>query len=697
MVSMDDLKLIKKYYGEKMMHLCRELFPTILEKEGLLFEILSSKFDYSRFLYDDIIAQEKEENFKNLIYSLANVEKDEKIITGKTPFELMDEAGYTLYECKSEKDIQSFRHYYKRSDGKVLSEYKEGEKPQLYNGEELCTFNGNRLDRCYVFFAVKKNVDEIERKNFTNPERQDEYGTSVISIQFTKDMNNTLSIKNRYNHTVNNPDSTFSNNLDSIIPGLRYSFEREYNFKLKETKTNKFELENYVIANDEKYYKYNYEINNIYYCTNNTVIDHFNVKKYDKERYIVFDYFIIDLVKKTIKIFDKENDDIFLDFKKYKKISIKLNNDDTKTIIINDGIEIIIDKYNRMISYKNESLKIINDNYLKRNYYLESIDLPNVKEIGNFFLQDNRFLKQINIPELEIVKDDILFNNEDLSFINFPKLKKIGNGFIGTNAKIKDISLPSVEEIGAGFLPWDVSLKNISLPNLKTVGDNFIRFNRNIESVNLSNLIVIGNRFLYSNKELKEIDLPNVKEIGTEFLSDNNKIESLSLPEVEIISSSFLVTNEVLKKISLPKVLKISDFFLPANVNLRMIELPCIAYIGDFFLAKDYSLQKVYLPDVETIGKDTFFQLMDGPFISARQARPKIYSPYHPNINTVSLLEYASYEDTCVSQSDIEEMLKYYDKDLKNLDNSEIDNLWLHYNLMKRNEERKIESGSRKL
>ena len=36
-----DLKLIKKHYGEKMMHLCRELFPTILERNGLLFKLLS--------------------------------------------------------------------------------------------------------------------------------------------------------------------------------------------------------------------------------------------------------------------------------------------------------------------------------------------------------------------------------------------------------------------------------------------------------------------------------------------------------------------------------------------------------------------------------------------------------------------------------------------------------------------------------
>ena len=41
---MDDLKMIRKYYGEGMMHLCRELFSTLLETPGLLYSLLESKF-----------------------------------------------------------------------------------------------------------------------------------------------------------------------------------------------------------------------------------------------------------------------------------------------------------------------------------------------------------------------------------------------------------------------------------------------------------------------------------------------------------------------------------------------------------------------------------------------------------------------------------------------------------------------------
>ena len=41
---MNDLKFIKKKYGEVMMHLCRKIFPTILETEGLLPKLLEDHF-----------------------------------------------------------------------------------------------------------------------------------------------------------------------------------------------------------------------------------------------------------------------------------------------------------------------------------------------------------------------------------------------------------------------------------------------------------------------------------------------------------------------------------------------------------------------------------------------------------------------------------------------------------------------------
>ena len=145
----DDLKKIKKYYGEDMMHLCREMFPTILETPGLLYSLMEKSFAPNHYLYEDILENNLEESFRKHIYSLNENDSKDKVVVNKNPYELMEEAGYTLYECKSEEDIQEFKKYYTLR-------------------ERLCTFNGGRLDRCYVFFAVKKNVDEIRRENFKN-------------------------------------------------------------------------------------------------------------------------------------------------------------------------------------------------------------------------------------------------------------------------------------------------------------------------------------------------------------------------------------------------------------------------------------------------------------------------------------------------------------------------------------------------
>lgn len=93
MAESKDIKNIKKKYGENFMKLCRELFPTLLEKEDLLYEVLSSTFSENcKTLYEDIKNAQLENDFKNYIYSKIDIESQEKeIVTNKTPYELLEE------------------------------------------------------------------------------------------------------------------------------------------------------------------------------------------------------------------------------------------------------------------------------------------------------------------------------------------------------------------------------------------------------------------------------------------------------------------------------------------------------------------------------------------------------------------------------------------------------------------------------
>ena len=189
-----ELKKIKKVYGEEFMHLCRRLFPQILEEENLLYNILVQNFsDNCRNICSTISRYgiEMEQLFADYICSKVEREDDGNIVAiPKTPHELLDEAGYDLFECTTPQEVRKFIRYYAE-------------------GEELCTFDDHkRVDTHVVYFAVRKDVDKIKREDFETPQREDEYSTSVLGIQFNKTGVCRVSIKSRYNHSVTNPDNT---------------------------------------------------------------------------------------------------------------------------------------------------------------------------------------------------------------------------------------------------------------------------------------------------------------------------------------------------------------------------------------------------------------------------------------------------------------------------------------------------------
>lgn len=479
----DDLKIIKKRYGENMSKLCRELFPTLLESNGLLSSLMLSKFGDNHFLYDDLKEYDLIYDFEGYICSLADIENNNQIVSSKSPEELLDEVGYILYECHSEEDIQSFKKYYAP-------------------GEEICTiYKGNRLDRCFVFFAVKKDVHLIKRENFKNPKRQDEYGTSVISIQFTRDNSHTISIKNRYNHSVDNPDSTFSNNLDNIIPGLTSSFEKYYGL-IQKNKKHTLEIPDYVMADDGKFYKYNYEINNIYYCIDNIIIDNFEVKNYDHEKYIIMDYFIVDLINKKVRLYDESIRDSFIEhFDNIDKIEI-LKDTDNKIIdfIKNNQEHIIIklDKQNIMREYVNNNIKEIGDFFLFKDNYLKKINLLNVEKIGNHFMDEQFWLESIFLPNVRIIGD-----------------------FFMERSSIQKIIANKLETVGNNFLTLNNSITVLTLPNLQKIGNNFFEYNRFLEHFNAENLESFGNNFFSQNWRINSVTFPKLQEVGYNYFNCN--------------------------------------------------------------------------------------------------------------------------------------------------------------------------------
>lgn len=598
MSETEELKKIKRAYGEKFMHLCRKFFPTILEQEGELYEILTNLFsDNCKTLYEDITSEEKELEFKKLVFSKYDKIDETYVETNKSPYELLDEAGYILYECHSEEEIQKFRRYY-------------------YPGEELCTFRGDRLNECVVFFAVKKDVDSIKREDFKNPKRQDQYGTSVISIQFYRKPPCVVSIKNRYNHKVKNPDATFGNDLELIAPGLRYSFKellRKRGIILDSSNVQKFELPNYIKASDGKFYKFNSEELGIYACPGNIVIKNGKASKIgNPEKVILIDGYVVDLTNKTIsalKDFETKEEDAFLAALQNIK-SIKVEKDRKKgngariITIIHEGEKeptvIEINRNNQITGLTCSRITHIDNNFLKYSDKLEKISLPNLKSIENF---QGLNLEEANFPMLETIGDNFLFFNKKIKEIKLPKVKQIGNGF-GSYSSLEIVEIPLIEEVGKNFLCNTENLKVVNANNLRLAGDSFAKdaVGKDIRIV-LPMLEEVGDDFC-ANSEAGVVITPSLRKAGKNFLQ-NSSVRILSANNLEVLGSWGLTDLKNIQVIYMAKLKMAGERFCANNDSLLEACFPELESVGKCSFTYNQSLRALSLPVINEIGKQS--------------------------------------------------------------------------------------------
>ncbi len=245
--------------------------------------------------------------------------KKEKIISSKTAKEMLDKAGYILYDnIQNKQDYMIFRKYYK-----------------VNTNTDLCKFRNYDATARYhkLFWILSKNVDTVKPQE--KPHRQDEYSTSSMSIGISKDKKNIIQITSRYNHLVSGCDNTFNSNLDNLIEGLTEAFNKDYNLNLN--KENFIELNNFYV-HDGKYFHYHYEMNGLKYGDN--TIDGVN---YNPNEILIFDKYILNLKHKSIKtadgtvetFVDVVNEKLKNGYKiEIRKGEVEPNLDDTNKIII---------------------------------------------------------------------------------------------------------------------------------------------------------------------------------------------------------------------------------------------------------------------------------------------------------------------------------------------------------------------------
>jgi hypothetical protein len=253
----------------------------------------------------------------NYLTSLKDIQIKEKQV--QFFGDLLDTAGYNWIIADTQEKQDEIKKYFA-------------------SGEELCTFGTNRYQKYHIVNVWKKDVDSIKREE--TPVRDGPYGTSVMSIQISKN-GGFISIKNRYNHTVACCDNTLNSNPDNIIDGLAYALKNHFNVDFSSQRCEI--LGNYhIICN--QILKYNYEINGCFIGETAFIKDG-KLVEIDKGTELILDYFLLNLNTKKVTIIPDNITDSFpvaLENElKDKKLRISKNPDDVEQ----EGEFLIIKEY----------------------------------------------------------------------------------------------------------------------------------------------------------------------------------------------------------------------------------------------------------------------------------------------------------------------------------------------------------------
>ena len=424
------------------------------------------------------------------------------------PFELLYSAGYDAVYADTRAKQDAIKPYFAKN-------------------EELCTFRDpDRYKNYYIVNVVHRDADKLQRKQFTKPEREDAYGTSVMSIQILK-TGGFISIKNRYNHAVQSPDNTYYSNPDNIVPGLAAALSKYFNVT--------FDAQSAILPSgytviDNHLCKVNIEAGNTYYGADFVATDG-KITPIDKRSQIVMDDSVFDLKSKGT-IFNNKNyldggssvASIFADQARDKKIHITKTPDGATRLSCDD------DTYVDVIDGQ-----------------IVAVSFPNLTHLPTAFMYNNRKCRKVLLPNAHGTAHNLLLNDPELEEIDISQVEALGNNSLYAAKKLKHLSVPNVKTVGFNVLRDARSLEKLEMPAVETIEEMFLMNGYAMRHLSLPNVREIGDHFMQHNKHLETLDIHNVRKIGQYVLSHNSKLTGLYTPFCDV-DRTFCVSNRTARK-----------------------------------------------------------------------------------------------------------------------------------------------------
>ncbi|MBO7244711.1 MAG: leucine-rich repeat protein [Alphaproteobacteria bacterium] len=603
----------------------KSIFQIIKKQNGEAFAKRIRKFDSGIFEIENlpVILKYAGRNPEPLLEYLESLKKVQIIetVSDEDPFSLLDKAGYHAYLADT-LDKQN-----------AISKYFEKD-------EMICTFgDAQRYRNYYIIHAVKKNVEEIKRKDFLNPKREDEYGRSVISIQILK-TGGFIKITNRYNHTVDHPDNTFYSNPDEIIYGLSGALKKHFGVDFSSHKITLLP-DGYFLFNDQilKYYK---ETNNVYFGQGFYLKDG-AIELVDKNSQFQVDEFIIDLKNKKVLNPSQSNNPLG------KVLADEILNE-TLQVKNNKGVLSLHATQGEILKVKEGCLKeltlykatFLPCHFLNHHTFIERFKAPLVQSVADDCLTNCPNLKEVELKKLDVFESDFCYGTRCL--IQADKLQK--DGFLFFDSLI--FSPLKNKFVTSGYFGrWLIEVLNrtISLTKVmvqkkgnethlllgkepflvfkegKLVEIHFEWYNErfgldsvfsdlpDLEVFSSKNMRVLGRNNLSKCPKLKEVYLENVEEFVEGNLSFCDSLELVHAPHLVMIGRNCLSHNKNYKKISFQKLYKAEQSDCLSHSGYEEIDLPSLVYAGRNFCSNNPCLIKVSVQNLRNLGEYSFSKL----------------------------------------------------------------------------------------
>lgn len=416
----------------------------------------------------------------------------------ETPFTLLEKAGYNSFHADTRDKQDSIKKFFAP-------------------GELLCTFNSARYQRYHIIHAIKKNASSILREDFNGREkREDEYGTSVISIQIRKkkpeketEQRPRIRITNRYNHTINtNSIKTFDGNPDNIIPGLSYALKKFFNVE--------FSFPDELLPDSftnigQQIFKYRKKENDFYYGDQCWIEDD---QIYDVDTAggdALFEGFIFDNKTKTLKNIDPDNEDSFAD-------------DFNRAYGGNEGL--IIKNGNLFLKGRNKPL------ITAENSSVTELYLPDITEMGDYSLHHLPNLKKFEAQNLKKMGNNCLYYVFRLTEFKADALETMGNKCLYSIDYLPSFTARNLKTIGDKCLYYARNLTEIDVDALETAGNDCLYYANNLTNMVATSLIKTGNSFLHIAPKLTNAIHPNLIELGDNCYTSTPKLEDLDTPSL---------------------------------------------------------------------------------------------------------------------------------------------------------------------